>query len=162
MDKILELLENNAKLTPDEIAAQLNLDTKQVEEKIKYYEKENIILGYKTIINKDKANGGPEGVTALIEVSVTPERDVGFDNVASRIYKFDEVVNCTLISGSYDLLVEVVGESLQQVAKFVSEKLSPIENVNKTTTHFILKKYKIDGHIMKEQKIDKRLAISPW
>ncbi len=162
MDEILEMLQANAKLTPGEIAAQLNMGEKEVEDKIKEYEKKGIILKYKAVINEELLEDKNNQVTALIEVKVTPQKDKGFDSIAERIYKFPEVISCYLLSGGYDLMVIIKGSDLRTVSSFVSEKLAPMENVKGTVTHFILKKYKDDGDILvKQQSRDTRPAVSP-
>ena len=122
--------------------------------------KEGVILKYKTVINKDLIKSEEPTVRALIEVSIVPQKDLGFDHIAERIYSFPEVSSCYLISGTYDLLVIVEGKNIQTVSKFVAEKLSCLENVRRTTTHFMLKKYKEDGVILKHKEENKRIAIS--
>ncbi|MBN2444269.1 MAG: Lrp/AsnC family transcriptional regulator [Spirochaetales bacterium] len=148
MDGILEILQANAKAEPREIAQQLNIPIEKVREKISEYEKAGIIVKYKTIINKEYLAQNEEEVTALIEVKVTPQKDKGFDSIAERIYRFPEVISCSLLSGGYDLLVTIKGRDLRSVSSFVAEKLSPMENVNGTVTHFLLKQYKDDGDIL--------------
>ncbi|MCM8791532.1 MAG: Lrp/AsnC family transcriptional regulator [Candidatus Omnitrophica bacterium] len=161
MDEILEILEKDARITPDEIAKMLKKSPQRIREVIKKYEKEGVILKYKTVINKNLLKGiNTEEVWALIEVNVAPQKDVGFDKIAERIYSFPEVVSCYLVSGTYDLLLVVKGKDLHTVASFVAEKLAPLENVKGTTTHFLLKKYKEDGIILKHKEDDKRIAIS--
>ena len=122
-------------------------------------EKENIICGYHTLINWDKA--GVEKVSALIEVRVTPQRGMGFDKVAERIYNYPEVTAVYLISGGYDLLVTLDGKTLKEVSQFVSEKLSPVEAVISTATHFILKKYKDHGTILVKKAESERMLVTP-
>ena len=122
--------------------------------------KNGAIVKYKTIINQDLVKEGKKIVRALIEVGVTPEKNVGFDNLAERIYSFPEVSSCYLVSGTYDLLVVVEGEDIQTVSNFVGSKLSPLPQVRSTTTHFLLKKYKEDGQILKKKDDSKRLNIS--
>ncbi|MDP2937924.1 MAG: Lrp/AsnC ligand binding domain-containing protein, partial [Candidatus Omnitrophota bacterium] len=119
-----------------------------------------IILKYKTVINKEIIKDTGSEVRALIEVNITPQKDVGFDKVAERIYSFPEVSSCYLISGTYDLLLIVEGKDLHAVSRFISEKLSPLENIKGTVTHFLLKKYKEDGVILKHKEENKRIAIS--
>jgi len=131
-----------------------------VRKAIKAYEDNGTIVQYKTVLNPDLAEAGATPVRALIEVSILPQKDVGFDAVAERIFSFDEVTSCYLVSGSYDLLLVVEGKTIQTVAEFVSSKLSPMENVRQTTTHFLLKKYKEDGKIFKQTPRLKRLNIS--
>ncbi len=160
MDEILEILEKDARLTPKEIAAMLSLDEKEIEKKIAAYEEQGIILGYKTVINKELLGVAHDKVRALIEVKVVPEKDVGFDNIAKRIYFFDEVKSCFLVSGDYDLLLIVEGDDIHTVAGFVAEKLSPMENVRGTRTHFLLKKYKEDGIVLIGKDDVKRMPIS--
>jgi DNA-binding Lrp family transcriptional regulator len=160
MNEILEILEKDARATPEEIAKMLRMTPTAVRKEIKRFEKEGIILKYKTIINKELIRDEHSDVRALIEVRVTPKKDLGFDYLAERIYQFPEVASCYLISGTYDLLVVVEGKNLHTVANFVAEKLAPLENVRGTSTHFILKKYKEDGDILRLPKKDKRQAIS--
>jgi DNA-binding Lrp family transcriptional regulator len=160
MDEILEILEKDARATPEEIARMLNLTPRAVRNTIKRYEKEGIILKYKTVINKELIRDENSEVRALIEVKVAPKKDVGFDYLAERIYQFPEVSSCYLMSGTYDLLVVIEGKNLHTVSNFVSEKLAPMENVRGTVTHFILQKYKEDGDILRRAKKDKRQAIT--
>ena len=158
-EKILEILTKDAKAKNDDIAKQLNLTVDVVNDYIEKYEKDNIILGYKTNINWQRIR--QHVVNALIEVKVQPERKVGFDSVAESIYKFPEVSSVSLLSGGYDLLVQIEGENLREVALFVSEKLAPIDGVQSTVSHFILKKYKEDSIILVEQGESRRLPVSP-
>jgi len=160
MDEILEILENNARASIEDIARMLKRKPKEIEKKIKHYEKTGVILKYKTLINKELIKDDNSLVKALIEVNITPQKDVGFDKIAERIYSFPEVVSCYLVSGTYDLLLIVEGKDLHTVANFVAEKLAPLENVKGTTTHFLLKKYKEDGVILKQKEENKRIAIS--
>ena len=160
MDEILELLVKDARLTPQEIAKLTGRDLASVKKTISKYEKDGTIIKYKTIINHDLIRDANTFVRALIEVSIEPEKDVGFDHVAERIYSFPEVTACYLLSGTYDLLVIVEGENLQTVSNFIASKLSPMAHVRSTTTHFLLKKYKEDGQIFKKTKKTKRLSIS--
>ncbi len=160
MDEILEILSDNARLTPQEIAKLSGRNVESVKKAIDQYEKNGIIVKYKTVINDDLLNDANKFVRALIEVSITPQKNVGFDYAAERIYSFPEVKSCYLLSGSYDLLVVVEGESIQTVANFIASKLSPLADVRSTTTHFLLKKYKEDGQILKMNKQGKRLNIS--
>ncbi|MBR5235807.1 MAG: Lrp/AsnC family transcriptional regulator [Clostridia bacterium] len=158
MKKILELLERNACLTPEQIAVMLGRDPDAVREQIKSFEKENVIVGYKTIVNWEKTENEP--VTAMIELRVTPQRGEGFDEVAKRIYQYEEVSSVYLMSGGYDLAVMLEGKSMKEVAMFVAEKLAPMEQVISTATHFVLKKYKIDGNIVNDKLEDTREVIS--
>ncbi|MDD4894157.1 MAG: Lrp/AsnC family transcriptional regulator [Candidatus Omnitrophica bacterium] len=160
MDEILEILEKDARTTVEDIAKMLKKKPQQVKDAIKKYEKEGIILKYKTVINRELFKETDSQVRALIEVNITPQKDVGFDKVAERIYSFPEVSSCYLISGTYDLLLIVEGRDLHTVSRFVAEKLSPLENVKGTSTHFLLKKYKEDGVMLKHKEENKRIAIS--
>jgi DNA-binding Lrp family transcriptional regulator len=159
MDQILEILENNARIEIQDLAKLTRKSKQDVERAIKMYERKGIIVKYKTVINKDKLKDqGP--VIALIEVRVSPQKDVGFDSVAERIYRFPEVKSCYLLSGTYDLLLVVEGKDIHTVASFVAEKLAPLSSVKGTTTHFMLKKYKEDGVILVKRERNKRLAIT--
>lgn len=157
-EDLLEILYNDATATPDEIASQLNITSQKVQKYITKLEKDRIILRYKTQINWQRIK--QHEVRALIEVKVVPERGVGFDSIAESIYKFPDVTSVYLLSGGYDLLVQVEGPTLKDVALFVSEKLSVLKNVQSTVTHFLLKKYKEDGDILVEQADSKRLPFS--
>ena len=160
MDEILEILEKDGRATPEEIAKMLKIKPQVVKNAIKKYEKEGVILKYKAVINKDLVRDEDSGLRALIEVNIVPQKDAGFDKIAERIYSFPEVSSCYLISGTYDLLVIVEGKNIHTVSSFVAEKLSCLENVRGTTTHFLLKKYKEDGVILKHKEENKRIAIS--
>ncbi len=157
--EIMELLQDDARLTPEQIATMLDMDVSEVKEKIQGYEREKKIVKYGATVDWDKSNC--EVVSAVIEVKVTPQRGVGFDDVARRIYSFPEVKSLYLMSGTYDLMVEVSGKSLKDVASFVSAKLSTIEFVASTMTNFILKKYKEDGAILEEEEEIERLKVTP-
>lgn len=158
MDEILEVLEKNSRYKDEEIATMTGKTVEEVREAIRDYEEKNIIAGYTTLINWE--NTGKETVTALIEVKITPQRGVGFDKVAERIYKFNEVKACYLMSsGGFDLTVIVEGKTMKEVALFVSEKLAVQEYVTGTATHFVLKKYKDHGRVFKERKTETREAI---
>ncbi|MBD8499838.1 Lrp/AsnC family transcriptional regulator [Paenibacillus arenosi] len=156
---ILQLLKEDARRSSDLIATLLGVQEEEVRTAIKELEDDHVIVKYATVVNWSKVE--EEKVTALIEVQITPERGRGFDSIAERIYLFPQVKSVYLMSGAYDLLVEVEGRHLREVASFVSDKLSPIEAVLSTKTHFILKKYKQDGIIFEEHEEDHRLAISP-
>ncbi len=158
-DKILNLLMHNARISHSEIAERLYTSEKQVEDSIKEMEKQGIIRGYTAILNDDAIKNSQ--VRALIEVSVTPERDGGFNRIAQRISKFPEVTDVYLVSGNYDLMVEVKGESLQEVASFVHSKLATIDGVKSTATIFRLKKYKEAGKIMDGEETYERLKVTP-
>jgi DNA-binding Lrp family transcriptional regulator len=160
MYEILEILEKDARITPEEIAKMLKKKPQKIKEAIKKFEKEGVILKYKTVVNKELVRDADAEVRALIEVNITPQKDVGFDRLAERIYSFPEVSSCYLVSGTYDLLLIVEGRDLHTVARFVAEKLAPLENIKGTTTHFLLKKYKEDGVILKHREENKRIAIS--
>lgn len=157
--EILEILEEDAKASPEKIARMLNLDAEEVASKIAELEKEKIIVKYKTIVNWEKVE--EDMIYAFIEVKVIPERDVGFDAVAKRIYQFPEVHSLYLMSGTYDFAVVVEGKSMKEVAFFVAEKLAVLPQVQSTATHFLLKKYKLDGEILAKEEEDRRLAITP-
>ncbi len=155
MEEILEVLEKNSRYTDQEIAVMTGKPVEEVREAIRDYEERSIIAGYTTLINWE--NTGRETVTALIEVQITPQRGVGFDKVAERIYKFPQVKACYLMSsGGFDLTVIVEGKTMKEVAMFVSDKLSIQEYVTGTATHFVLKKYKDHGTIFREKKTDDR------
>lgn len=160
MDEILEILEKDGRAEVSDIAKMLKKKPDAVKQAIKRYEKEGVILKYKAVINKDLVRDPGTEVRALIEVNITPQKDLGFDRIAERIYSFPEVTSCYLISGTYDLLLIVEGKDLHTVARFVSEKLAPLEHIRGTATHFLLKKYKEDGVILKHREENKRIAIS--
>lgn len=160
MDEILKALEKDSRMTPEEIAKLTRKNAAAVKQAIKKYEKDGVILKYKTVINKELVRDADNQIRALIEVNITPQKDLGFEHVAERIYQFPEVSCCYLISGTYDLLLVVEGRDLQTVARFVAEKLSPMPNVKGTVTHFLLKKYKEDGVVLKHREENKRIAIS--
>ena len=160
MDDILEILSKDARITPEEIARLTGRTAAEVRKAIRRYEKNGVIVKYNTVINHDIIRDANSFVRALIEVSVEPEKDVGFDHLAERIYSFPEVTSCYLLSGTYDLLVIVEGENIQTVSNFIASKLSSMAHVRQTTTHFLLKKYKEDGHIFTKGRKRKRLSIS--
>ena len=157
--KVLNLIEQDAKLNAKTLAAMLDVAEHDIVKVLEELEKEHIILGYKTIINWDKLDNN--GVTAMIDVKVTPEREVGFNSVAERICRFSEVISVSLMSGTYDLSVVVTGETMQDIAWFVSHKLSTLDQVQSTVTHFILKRYKQENFIFSDPYEDKRLVVSP-
>lgn len=157
-EKILQVLEKDARVDTEELAIRIGEDPDAVAAEITAMEKENIISGYNTMINWEKA--GVEKVTAMIEVSVTPQRGMGFDAIARKIYQYPEVDSVSLISGSCDLMVTIEGTTLKQVASFVSEKLSLMDSVIQTKTNFILKRYKDHGIVMTETKKDERIPMS--
>lgn len=159
MDTLLKLLRENASLTPAQLSGMLNQPAENIAAKIKDLEADHVILGYRTILNEEKL--GRDIVRAVIEVKITPERQGGFNRLAERIAKYNEVSSCYLMSGGYDLLVFVEGANLREVASFVSEKLATIQGVISTATHFTLKPYKIDGVLMSRAPAEERLAVSP-
>ena len=159
-EKIIELISKNSRLSTGDIGAETGYNAAEIEKAIKEMEDEHIICGYNTLINWEKTNR--EVVTALIEVKVTPQRGNGFDKIAERIYRFDEVKAVYLMSGGFDLTVILEEKSLKEIAFFVSDKLSPIDAVIGTSTHFVLKSYKDHGIIMeKSGKSDNRMLVSP-
>lgn len=157
--EILEILEQNDRTTPAEIAAMLGVSEEEVRAEIEDLERKRVILKYRAVVNWEKTD--VETVSALIDVKVTPQRDVGFDDVARRIYRYPEVKSVFLVSGAYDLSVLVEARTLKELAFFVAEKLATLENVTGTATHFVLKRYKQDGVIFEEEEEAERLAISP-
>ena len=159
MEETLEILEKNFRYTDEQIAVMAGKTVEEVREAIQDYEEKSIIAGYTTLINWE--NTGKEVVTALIQVKVTPQRGEGFDKVAERIYRYDQVQACYLMSsGGFDLTVIVEGKTMKEVATFVAQKLAVLDNVDGTATHFVLKKYKDHGTIFKEKKnTDNREAI---
>lgn len=159
-NEILRLLENNSRLSAQEIAVMIGEDAATVAETIKELEKQQVICGYNTLINWDHTDCN-QVVTALIEVKVTPQRGEGFDRVAERIYQFNEVKSVYLMSGGFDFTVIIEGETMKEVALFVGQKLAPLESVLSTATHFVLKKYKDYGVIFEEAKKDERMIVSP-
>ncbi|MFC4402647.1 Lrp/AsnC family transcriptional regulator [Gracilibacillus xinjiangensis] len=158
--ELLKLLEKNGRLDTNTISKMLDVAPETVEEMIAKLEKDHAILGYSTLVDWSNVYQY-EGVAALIDVKVTPVRGVGFDKIASRIYRFPEVKAVYLMSGAYDLSVSVEGKTMMEVSRFVSEKLSTLDTVISTTTHFILKKYKHDGIIFDDDDDDKRMMVSP-
>ena len=158
-EKILAVIEKNSRIDLAELAVILGTDEITVVNEIAAMEQEKIICGYHTLIDWNKAS--TERITALIEVRVTPQRGQGFDSIAERIYKYPEVRSVYLISGGYDLLVILEGKTLQEVSSFVSDKLSTLESVLSTATHFILKKYKDHGTIFEKRQKDERMLVTP-
>lgn len=159
--EILAILEEGHRVSKDSIAMQLNISEEQVEKYIKKLEDEKIIISYPTLIDWGKING-KETVEAMIDVKVTPKRGVGFDEVAERIYRYPEVSSVYLMSGTYDLSVTLEGKTMKEIALFVSDKLSTLDSVVSTTTHFILKKYKHDGVIIEgNEDEDRRMVVTP-
>lgn len=158
MDKLLSLIEDNAKLTDEQLAAMLDRSVEEVREQVRQYEKVGIIKGYKAFIDWEKVD--KDIIIAFIEVKVTPQHNSGFEQVAERIMQFEEVDSVYLMSGGFDFAVTVIGNSFKQVALFVAERLSPLENVTSTATHFILRKYKDKGVFFGTEKPDERGKIS--
>ncbi len=159
-EKLLDLLGQDARLTVPQLASMTNETEEAVKEAIRGFEKQNIILGYKTVIDWDKTS--KESVTALIEVKTSPQRGMGFDEIARQIYSQRQVESVYLMSGGFDLTVIINGRSLREVARFVSEHLAPMENVLSTATHFILKKYKDHGVEFNPSNRDKREESLAW
>ncbi len=158
-EKILTIIEKNSKIDLKELAIILGEEEIDVANEVKAMEEDGTICGYHTLIDWDKTS--IEKVSALIEVRVTPQRGQGFDTIAERIYKYPEVNSVYLMSGGYDLLVTLEGKTLKEVSSFVTNKLSTLETVLSTTTHFILKKYKDHGTIMEKKYEDTRLKMTP-
>ena len=159
MNPILELLQKDARLTAEQLAPQVNAAPDEVRAAVAAWEADGTIMGYQAVVDPEKAEDGD--VLALIEVRITPERGGGFDRIADRIARFDQVVSCWLMSGGYDLTVVVRGRQMREVARFVSEKLSTLEGVLSTATHFQLKVYKQDGFLGRYTTEGPRLAVSP-
>jgi DNA-binding Lrp family transcriptional regulator len=159
METLLRLLQQDAAASREDLARQLNLPLEEVNARIAELERNGVIRGYQAIVDRERLDKNT--VTSLIEVRITPERGGGFDRIAERIAKFDQVVSCYLMSGGYDLMVVVQGGSLREVASFVSEKLSTLEPVISTATHFRLKTYKENGALLVGDTPDDRLAVSP-
>lgn len=158
-EKILTIMEKNSKVGVEDLAVLLGDTQDNVSRAIFEMEQDKVICGYHTLINWNKVNN--EKVIAMIEVRVTPQRGQGFDKIAERIYNFSEVNSLYLISGGFDLMVMLEGRTLQEVAMFVSDKLSPMESVLSTATHFVLKKYKEHGTIFVSQSPRERMLITP-
>ena len=158
-EEILRIIERNSRIDTGELAVRLGRDESDVVSEMMKMEEEGIICGYHTMINWEKTT--QETVTALIEVRVTPQRGEGFDKIAERVYKYPEVKSVYLISGGFDLLVTLEGKTLKEVSMFISDKLSTLDTVISTSTHFILKKYKDHGTIMTKKKQDERQMITP-
>ncbi len=154
MTEILKLLENDSRLTPEKIALMLDKEVGEIRNMIAKYERDGVILGYKTLIDWDKTD--KEHVSALIELKITPQRDRGYDHVAQKIYNYPEVESLYLMSGSFDLAVLIEGKTMREVALFVAEKLAPLEDVTSTATHFVLRKYKDKGVIFGAIPVDER------
>lgn len=160
MQEILDLLQNDARLTADEIAAMTRKPVAEVKEIIAQLEKDGVILKYSAIVNAQKIQNEHETVRAVIEIQVTPEREHGFDALADRIYRFPQVKSLYLMSGGYDLQVIIEGKTLHEVAFFVSEKLATLNGVKSTKTHFVLKTYKENDVVYVDQKKDRREGVT--
>jgi DNA-binding Lrp family transcriptional regulator len=159
MDELLRILQTNALESRENISRMLGVPMPEVQTRIAEYEQRGVIRGYQAILNEDQLD--LDKVTAVIEVKVTPQREGGFDTIAQRISRFPEVRAAYLMSGTYDLLLFVEGRTLREVAAFVSERLSPLEGVLSTSTHFMLKTYKRLGVLMHQDKSDERLSVTP-
>ena len=160
MNEIAELLQKDARLTPEDIASMLNKTVAEVRDKIRQMEDDGTIIKYCAVINEEKLQKQKDKVVAFIEIQVQPEREKGFDALAERIYQFPQVTSLYLMSGRYDLLAVVEGDNLKDVAFFVSDKLSTLDNVKSTTTHFLLKKYKENGTMLFKQNKLERLNVA--
>lgn len=157
---LLEILEKNSRVGLEDMAAMLGKSNDDIAAALDELQRDQIICGYTTLINWDKTDR--EFVTAMIEVKVTPQRDSGFEKIAERIYGFDEVKAVYLMAGAYDLLVMMDGKNIKEISHFISDKLSPLDNVLSTSTHFVLKKYKEHGIIMeKKGEKDERMIVTP-
>ena len=154
MNKLLQLLENDAHLTSEELALMLGKEQGDIKKMIDEYEKNGVIVGYKTLIDWDKTER--EYVSALIEVKMIPQKDRGFDRIAEKIYNYDEVKSLYLMSGGFDLAVLIEGKTMKEVAYFVAQKLATLEYVTATSTHFVLRKYKDKGVIYGSPECDER------
>ncbi len=158
-EELLAIIEKNSRIDLKELAVRLGKEEIDIVNELQKLEEERVICGYHTLVNWEKTS--IEKVTALIEVKVTPQRGQGFDRIASRIYNYPEVRDVYLISGGFDLLVTLEEKSLKDIARFVSEKLSTLDSIISTSTHFILKRYKDHGTIIEEPKKDEREVITP-
>jgi DNA-binding Lrp family transcriptional regulator len=159
MDPLLELLHQNANIPREDLARMLNLSVAEVNQRIDRYENDHVILGYQAVVDPEKIDA--DAVTAFIEVSITPERGGGFDRLAERIARFDEVKSCWLMSGGYDLAIMLEASTLREVARFVSEKLSTVDGVVSTATRFRLKTYKQNGMLLSRPPAAERLPVTP-
>lgn len=156
---ILEILEQDARTTPEQVAAMLGIEPEQVRETLRQLESAGVIRRYKTVVDWDRF--GEEQVFAFIDVKVSPAREVGFDDVAERIYRFPQVHAVYLVSGDHDLRVIVSGRTMKEIAAFVAERLAPLDRVQATYTQFVLKRYKEDGEVYAESEPDRRLVVTP-
>ena len=160
MEEILNLLKDNARLSVEDIAAMTKKSIDEVKSIIKKFEEDGIILKYSAIVNPDKVPEEKANVRAVIEIQVAPEREHGFDGIAERIWRFPQVKSLYLMSGGYDLQVIIEGDSLQDVAFFVARKLSTLEGVRSTKTHFVLKAYKENDIVYVDEKVDRRQGVT--
>lgn len=159
MEEILNILDKEkGNVSRAKIAQMLGMEEKEDADKIEKMEKENVIVGYKTIVNWDKTD--KDVVVALIDLRITPQRGEGFDKVAERIYKYPQVKSLYLMSGAYDLSVTIEGKSMKEVALFVAQKLAPMDSIISTATHFVLKKYKEEGIVFEDDEKDTRQVIT--
>lgn len=158
-EEILNIISRDAKISTKELAKIVGIPEKDVKARIKKFEENGVIVKYKTVINWEKMDKEP--VYAMVDLKVTPEREKGYDSIAERIMKFPEVKTLYLVSGLYDLSVMVEGSSMKEVASFVAEKVAPLDQIQSTTTHFILKRFKEDGDILQGEEKLKRLPITP-
>lgn len=156
---LLEILEEDARRTPEQAGVLLGISAAEAKERIGALEAAGIIRGYTALIDRDRLE--EETISALIEVKVQPERNRGFDAIAEQLYLFDEVKDCYLMSGAYDLMLIVEGKNVRAVSRFVSERLAILDNVQSCATHFILKRYKSDGVVFEKQPEDRRMVVSP-
>ena len=154
MDTLLKLMETNAHLTPSQLAVMCDMKAEEIESRIKEYEEKGVILGYKTLVDWDKTDR--EYVSAMIELKVSPQKDLGFDRIADRICMYPEVQSVQLMSGGFDLLVLIEGKTMREVSNFVFNRLAPMDGVVSTATHFVLKKYKDKGVTYSHEEEDKR------
>lgn len=157
--EILDILYKDSRVPLAQIAEMLDASVSSIEEEIAFLVKEEILVGFPALINWDKTQR--EMVEAIIEVKVTPQREFGFDAIARRIVRFEEVKSLYLMSGAFDLMIEMQARTLKELAQFVSEKLASLDSVLSTSTHFVLKKYKVEGRLMETEETDHRLVISP-
>ncbi|MEI8198463.1 MAG: Lrp/AsnC family transcriptional regulator [Eubacteriales bacterium] len=155
--ELLRLIEHNARLTQPELAVMLGTTEEAIAAELEQLHNDDIILGYTTVVNWEKTKR--ESVTALIEVRLTPQRDMGFDKIAQHLYRYPQVTSCYLMSGGFDLMLIIEDSTLREVASFISNKVAPIEGVVSTATHFILKKYKSNGVVFEDKPVDKREAV---
>lgn len=158
-EKILSLIEKNSRIDLKDMSVMLGMSEVDLANELADMEKEKIICGYHTLINWDRTS--EEKVTALIEVKVTPQRGLGFDSIAERIYNFEEVNALYLMSGGFDFTVIIEGKTMKSVAQFVSSRLAPLEAVLSTATHFVLKKYKDHGTVLEAEAKDERMLVTP-